>query len=383
MEELDGTQRLVAQTVRQFVDREVIPVASEMEHRDEYPDRLVETMKELGLFGLNIPEEYGGNEVDYTTFAIVFEELARGWMGLAGILGAHLVLCDVLVRFGTDAQKQQYLPRLARGEPRGGICLSEPNAGADLRPSTTAPRGIPISERPRCGSPTVDGRRYSLTGQTIRRFGPHRGISAFVIEKGAPDSLSAASTRWATSLAETHELHFQDFPVPVANLIGGEEEGIQTIDDRPRAERLNVAARGLGVAQRRSKKPSSTQQRHAFGKPIAHRRRFKSSSPTWPQDRGIPPADLPCRRQEDSASSVMSRQAWPNLRHRNGGRGVARAMRILGGNSFSKDFRSSGSTATLRFADWRGTGELQRLIIARGLLERYTTVEINPCAHTS
>ena len=140
MFELDDDQRLVARTVREFVDREVIPVASEMEHRDEYPDALVETMKTLGLFGLNVPEEYGGNEVDYTTFAIVFEELSRGWMGLAGILGTHLVLCDVLAHYGTEDQKQRFLPRLAKGEPRGGICLSEPNAGTDLQAITTTAR---------------------------------------------------------------------------------------------------------------------------------------------------------------------------------------------------------------------------------------------------
>src|SRR5262245_36325759 len=133
-------QQLVARTVREFVDREVIPVASAMEHRDEYPDELVEMMKALGFFGLNVPEEYGGSNVDYTTFAIVFEELARGWMGLSGILGAHLVLCNVLVRYGTDDQKQRYLPRLAKGEPRGGICLSEPNAGTDLQAISTKAR---------------------------------------------------------------------------------------------------------------------------------------------------------------------------------------------------------------------------------------------------
>ena len=113
MFELDEEQQLVARTVREFVDREVIPVASGMEHRDEYPDALVETMKALGLFGLNVPEEYGGSDVDYTTFAIVFEELSRGWMGLAGILGTHLVLCDVLARYGTDGSEAAF-PAAAR-----------------------------------------------------------------------------------------------------------------------------------------------------------------------------------------------------------------------------------------------------------------------------
>src|SRR6476660_2771871 len=135
--QLDEQQELVARTVREFVEREVLPVATELEHRNEYPHTLVETMKRLGLFGLNVPNEYGGNEIDYTTFALVFEELSRGWMGLAGIIGSHSVLCDVLVRFGTDDQKQRFLPRLAKGEPRGGICLSEPGAGTDLQAITT------------------------------------------------------------------------------------------------------------------------------------------------------------------------------------------------------------------------------------------------------
>ena len=130
-------QQLVVQTIREFVERDVAPVASGMEHRGEYPHALVDTMKELGLFGLNVPEEYGGTPVDYTTFAIIFEELSRGWMALAGIIGTHLVLCDVLVRYGTEDQKQRFLPRLANGEPRGGLCLSEPNAGTDLQSIST------------------------------------------------------------------------------------------------------------------------------------------------------------------------------------------------------------------------------------------------------
>src|SRR5258708_17394940 len=117
--DLTEDQRLVQKTVKEVIDREVMPVASAIEHRDEYPEALVETMKEMGLFGLNIPEAYGGSDVDYTTFAIVFEGLSRGWMGLAGILGAHMVLCDVLARFGTEDQKKRFLPRLAKGEPRG------------------------------------------------------------------------------------------------------------------------------------------------------------------------------------------------------------------------------------------------------------------------
>src|SRR5215469_12499461 len=134
-------QRLILRTVREFVDREVIPVASAMEHRGEYPHALADEMARMGLFGLNIPEEYGGSEVDYVTFTRIFTELSRGWLGLAGIIGTHGVLCDVLVRFGTEDQKRRFLPGLASGERRGGICLSEANAGTDLQNiSTTATR---------------------------------------------------------------------------------------------------------------------------------------------------------------------------------------------------------------------------------------------------
>src|SRR5437868_12875146 len=128
-------------TVRQFLEREVVPVASELEHRNEYPTEIVERMKELNLFGSNIPEQYGGLDLSYTVFAMIFEEISRVWMGLAGILGTHCVLADVISRFGTEHQKQQYLPIMATGEKRGAICLSEPHAGTDLQSiRTTAER---------------------------------------------------------------------------------------------------------------------------------------------------------------------------------------------------------------------------------------------------
>src|ERR1700722_9131700 len=133
LSKLTPEQEQIIQTVRTFVEREVIPVATEMEHRDEYPYALVEQMKELGLFGANIPEEYGGLDLDYVTYAMVFEELSRGWMGLAGVMGTHSVMCDVISRFGTDEQKKRFLPRLATGEIRGGLALSESDAGTDVQ----------------------------------------------------------------------------------------------------------------------------------------------------------------------------------------------------------------------------------------------------------
>ena len=379
---VDDDQRLVAQTVREFVDREVIPVATEMEHRDEYPDALVETMKALGLFGLNIPDEYGGNEVDYTTFAIVFEELARGWMGLAGILGAHLVLTDVLARYGTDDQKQRFLPRLAKGDPRGGICLSEPNAGTDLQAITTTAR--------RDGDTYyIDGSKMWVTNgrraqvllvlvKTDPSAQPrHRGISAFVIEKGAPGlTVGRDIDKMGYKTVETCELHFEHFPVPAANLIGGEEgQGFKHVMTGLEAERLNVAARGLGVARAAFEEAIKyAQQRQTFGKPIASHQTIQ-----------IKLADM-ATKIEASRLLIYSAAGKKDRRERcDLEAGMAKlfatetaadvsleAMRILGGNGYSKDFpveRFYRDAPLLLIGG--GSNEIQHLIIARGLLERY------------
>src|SRR5262245_33557080 len=188
---LSREQEQIIRTVRTFVDREVMPVATEMEHRDEYPHALVERMKELGLFGANIPEMYGGLELDYVTYAAVFEELARGWLGLAGVAGTHSVMCDVLTRFGTDEQKNRYLPRLATGEIRGGLALSETDAGTDVqRLRTTAVRKgdhyILNGEK----MWVTNGRRATVFATLVKTDSkaepPFTGMSAFIIEKGHP-----------------------------------------------------------------------------------------------------------------------------------------------------------------------------------------------------
>src|SRR6185436_276437 len=380
--DLTEDQRLVQKTVREFVDRDVMPVASAMEHRDEYPEALVETMKSMGLFGLNVPDAHGGSDVDYTTFAIVFEELSRGWMGLAGILGAHLVLCDVLVRFGTDAQKKQFLPGLARGEPRGGICLSEPGAGTDLqRITTTATR--------RGGSYIVNGSKMWVTNgrraQTLLLLAktdmsatpPYRGISAFVIEKGAPGlTVSRDIDKLGYKGVETCELHFSDFAVPEANLIGGAEgEGFKHVMTGLEAERLNVAARGLGVAQAAFDVAIEyAQERQTFGKPIAEHQTIQ-----------IKLAQMATRieasrllvyaaaRRKDKRERCDVEAGMAKLFATETAHDVAlEAMRILGGNGYSKDFpveRFYRDAPLLMIGG--GTNELQHIIIAKGLLERH------------
>jgi alkylation response protein AidB-like acyl-CoA dehydrogenase len=379
--ELSEHQRMIAQTVRDFVEREVLPVATELERRNEYPHALVETMKQLGLFGLNIPEEYGGTEVDYTAFAMIFEELSRGWMGLAGIIGTHSVLCDVLVHFGTEDQKQRFLPRLAQGEPRGGICLSEPNAGTDLQAITTvARRGGDTYYVTGSKMWVTNGRHGQLflllakTDPTAQP--PHCGMSAFVIEKGEPGlTVGRDIDKMGYKTVETVDLHFDNFPVPAANLIGGVEGlGFKQVMTGLEAERLNVAARGLGVARAAFEEAIKyAQQRQTFGKAIAQ------------QTIQIKLADM-ATKTEASRLLIYSASAKKNRHERcDLEAGMAKlfatetaaevsleAMRIMGGNGFSKDFpveRYYRDAPLLVIGG--GTNELQRIIIARQLLQKY------------
>jgi len=375
-------QQMVAETVRNFVDREVIPVASEMEHRDEYPHALVETMKSQGLFGLNVPDEYGGNEIDYTTFALVFEELSRGWMGLAGIIGSHSVLCDVLVRFGTEDQKRRFLPRLAKGEPRGGICLSEPNAGTDLQAITTTARRNGDTYYVTGSKMWVTNGRYGQIFLLLAKTDPaaepaHRGMSAFVIEKGAPGlTVGRDIEKMGYKTVETVDIHFDNFPVPADNLIGGVEgQGFKQVMTGLEAERLNIAARGLGVARAAFEQAIRyAQQRRTFGKPIAQHQTIQ-----------IKLAEMATKIEASrlliySASAKKDRKERCDLEA-----GMAKlfatetaaevsleAMRIMGGNGFSKDFpveRFYRDAPLLVIGG--GTNELQRLIIARQLLQKY------------
>jgi alkylation response protein AidB-like acyl-CoA dehydrogenase len=380
--DLGDDQRLVVNTIREFVERDVRPVASEMEHRGEYPHALVETMKTLGLFGLNIPEEYGGTPVDYTTFAVIFEELSRGWMALAGIIGTHLVLADVLVRYGTDEQKRRFLPRLAKGEPRGGICLSEPNAGTDLQSISTVARRDGDVYRVTGSKMWVTNGRYAelfllLAKTDPAASPPHRGMSAFVIEKGAPGlTVGRDVDKLGYKTVETTELHFDGFPVPAADLVGGVEGlGFKHVMTGLEAERINVAARGLGLSRAAFDEAIRyAQQRVTFGKPIAQHQAIQ-----------IKLADM-ATKIEASRLLIYSAAAKKDRGERcDVEAGMAKlfatetaaevtleAMRVMGGNGYSKDFvveRLYRDAPLVVIGG--GTNELQRLIIAKGLLERY------------
>jgi alkylation response protein AidB-like acyl-CoA dehydrogenase len=379
---LTEEQDLIVRTVRQFVEKEVIPVASAMEHRDEYPHALVAQMKEMGLFGLNIPEEYGGAGVDTTTFAMIFEEISRGWLGLAGVIGSNSVMCDVVAHFGTEEQKRRFLPGMATGEKRGGICLTESNAGTDLQNiSTTATRDGDVY-RVNGSKMWITNARHGNTFLLLAKTDPgsqpaHRGMSAFVIEKGAPGmNVSRDIEKLGYKGVETCELHFSDFPVPVENLIGGAEgQGFKQVMTGLEAERLNVAARGLGIARAAFEEAIRyAQRRTTFGKPIAEYQTIQNKladmathieasrlliySACEKRDRGER-CDLEAGMAKLFATETAAEVAFE-------------AMRILGANGYSKDFpveRYYRDAPLVVIGG--GTNELQRLIIARNLLKKY------------
>jgi alkylation response protein AidB-like acyl-CoA dehydrogenase len=379
---LTSEQQLIIHTVRQFCEREVIPVASELEHRNEYPHQLVKQMQKIGLFGLNVPEQYGGGDVDFTTFAMVFEELSRAWLGLAGVIGTHSVLCDVLNLFGTTEQKQKFLPGLASGERRGGICLSETNAGTDLQNISTVAIREGDVYRVNGSKMWITNGRFGNTFLLIAKTNPqakpaHKGMSAFVIEKGAPGlTVSRDIDKLGYKSVETCELHFQDFPVPAENLIGGVEgEGFKQVMTGLEAERLNVAARGLGIARAAFEEAIRySQQRSTFGKPICEHQsiqikladmatkieasRLLIYSAAEKRDRGER-CDLEAGMAKLFATETAAEVSFE-------------AMRILGGNGYSKDFpveRYYRDAPLVVIGG--GTNELQRLIIARRLIEKY------------
>jgi alkylation response protein AidB-like acyl-CoA dehydrogenase len=382
MRALSEEEQLMLEAVRRFLEREVAPVASALEHRNEYPAALVLRMKELGLFGANVPQEYGGLGLTTTLYAMIFEEIARVWMGLAGVLGTHSVLCDVLVRFGTPEQKRRFLPGLARGERRGGICLSEPEAGTDLQAiHTTATR---------CGDcylingskMWVTNGRYADTFLLLARTDPkadppHRGMSAFVIEKGGAGlTVSRDIEKLGYRSVDTCELLFEDFRVPAGNLIGGREgEGFKQVMAGLEAERINVAARGLGVAKAAFEEAIKySQRRRAFGRPICEHQSIQ-----------IKLADMATKIEAARLLVYWAAEKKDRFERCDLEAGMAKlfatetaqecsleAMRILGGNGYAKDFpveRYYRDAPLLIIGG--GTNELQRLIIARRLLEKY------------
>jgi alkylation response protein AidB-like acyl-CoA dehydrogenase len=375
-------QREIVGMVRDFVDREIIPVAHDLEHDDTYPETIVVQMKRLGFFGFAVPEEYGGAGLDYATYAMVCEEIARGWMSITGIINTHFIVSFLLEKFGTDEQKQRFLPRMATGEFHGGFSMSEPNCGSDVQAIQT--RAVRDD-----GDYVINGTKmwatngaHSTVVATLVKTDPdatppHRGMSCILAEKQYPGfTASRHIEKLGYRGVETTELVFDNNHQPVTNLLGGVEgQGFKQMMAAIEVGRVNVAARGVGVAQRAFELSIEyAQQRHAFGVPIAEHQaiqikladmatkiqaaRLLTNFAARRKDAGER-ADIECGMAKLFATETCFEV-------------VSEAMRVHGGYGFSKEYeveRLYRDAPLLIIGE--GTNEIQRIIIAKGLLERY------------
>lgn len=274
---LSEEQSAFKDVMRDFVEKEIKPVANKYEKEGIYPTEIVATMAKMGLFGMTVPEEYGGLDMDMVSFSIVFEEIARGWMGVAGILGSHSLACWIIAHHGTQEQKNKYLPDLATGKRRSGIGLTEPDAGTDLQGiRTTAKR---------------DGDYYILNGSktwiTNARFADplpvlvktdntttpaHKGMSVILVEAGTSGfEVSRDIGKLGYKGPESCEVVLNNVRVPVSNLLGGVEgRGMQQVLSGLETGRLNIAARSVGIAQAAYEAALNySKERKAFGQPIS------------------------------------------------------------------------------------------------------------------
>ena len=275
--ELSDDQQLFRQVVRDFVDTHIRPVARDSEHANRYPDEIVEVMKQMGLFGMLIPAEYGGQALDVVSMSLVFEEISKSWMGVAGILGSHTLACFMIAKHGTEEQKERYLPELATGTRRTGIGLTEPGAGSDLQGITTRAWRDGDDYIVRGTKMWITNARHANPLPVLVKTDPdatpaHRGMSILLIEQGSPGfAVSRDLGKLGYKGPETCEVVLDDVRVPAANLLGGQEgRGMQQALSALETGRINIAARAVGIAEASLHDALEyAKQRYAFGQPIA------------------------------------------------------------------------------------------------------------------
>ena len=371
----------IVNMVRDFVRRDVLPIADEHDQKDIVPLDLIEKMKGMGLFGITVPEEWGGMGLDYTTFAMIFEEISKGWMSVGGIIGTHHIMTYVIANFGTEEQKSTFLPAMARGQMRGGLALTEPDAGSDVQSLSL--------------DATKDGEEYVLNGTkmfitngrhgdtfaVLARTDPnaspkHRGLSCFIAEKGPGFEVGRDLDKLGYRGLDTCELIFKDYRVAADRLVGGEEgHGFQQVMSGLETGRINVAARSVGVATAAFEASIKyAQQRETFGKPISQHQaiqikladmatkieaaRLLTYQAAEKKDRGER-VDLEAGMAKLFASEICAEV-------------TLEAMRIHGGVGYIKDLpieRYYRDAPLMIIGE--GTNEIQRLLIARQLLQRY------------
>jgi len=372
----------VLDLVKDFCKKEIAPVASKLEHADEYPHEIVAKMKELGFFGLTIPEEYGGFGLDYVTYALVIEEITRHWMSVAGIMNSHLIMAYIVEKYGTEEQKQKFLPKFATGEWRGGLALSEAEAGTDVQNMSTKAEKIGDHYVVNGSKMWITNARYGntfiLAVKTDTKTQPrYKGISLLLIQKGGEGfEVQRDIDKLGYKGVKTCEITFENFRVPVDQLIGGEEgKGFKQVLGGLELGRVNVAARGVGLARASFEDSIKyAQERKTFGVPICEHQAIQ-----------LKLGEMGTKLE---AARLLTLNAATKLQ--NGERcdleaGMAKlfatevgfelsgeAMRIHGGYGYTKEFnveRYYRDSPLMLIGE--GTNEMQKIIISKGLVQKY------------
>ena len=390
-DDITEEQRDILAMVRQFVDEQILPHVEHYDANDEFPAPIVEQMAELGLFGVTIPEEYGGMGLDLTTYALIVEELSRGWISISGVVNTHFIGSYLLMKFGTEAQRERLLPRMATGEVRAAFSLSEPELGSDVQAIKTSARKREDGDWEISGQKmwVTNGLRSGVVFVLVRTDReadpPYKGMTCFVCEKepGAAESpgllVPPQIRKMGYKGVESTELIFDGYRCPADMVLGGEEaglgQGFVQMMDALEVGRVNVAARGVGIAQRALELGLRyAQERRAFGKPIAQHQaiQFKLADMATK----VEAARLLTRkaaRLKDAGARADLEAGMAKLFASEAGKEVVEdAFRIHGGYGYSKEYeveRLYRDAPLLLIGE--GTSEIQRMVIGKKLLQRH------------
>ena len=381
MQQDDNQESLILDSVERFLAQEVKPHAQRLEHDDIYPTEIVEKMKEMGLFGCLIAPEYGGLGLSTVTYAKIIERISTVWMSVAGIINSHLIMAMCLQRNGTDDQKAYWLPKFATGELRGGIALTEPDCGTDPQAIRTGAKlagdHYVVNGTKMWISNGIEGNCFALLVKTDPTTSPrHLGMSLLIAQKGEGFSVSRKLEKLGYKGIDSAELVFNDYKVAKDRLIGGiEGKGLQMILNGLELGRINVAARGVGLAQAAlDESVRYSQTRKTFGKPICEHQAIQ-----------LKLGDMATRTEAARLLTITAAQAYDGGRRCDMEAGMAKlfateaaiensleAMRIHGGYGYSKEYiveRLYRDAPLLVIGE--GTNEMQRIIIAKQLIERH------------
>jgi len=382
-------QTEIISTVRQFVDKEIIPNAHDLEHADTYPQAIVDQMRAMGLFGLMIPAEYGGLGESLLTYALCVEELARGWMSISGVINTHFIVAYLIRQHGTDEQKQRFLPRMVTGETRGAFSMSEPEVGSDVAAIRT--RAIRNDD----GTYTIDGAKMWLTNgasstlvATLVRTDegadkPHRNLTAFLVEK--PSGFGEVTTgltipgkldKLGYKGIDTTELIFDGYLAAADDVLGGAPgRGFAQMMDGIEIGRVNVAARACGVAVRAFELAVRyAQQRSTFGKPIAEHQAiaFQLAEMATKVEAAHLMMVNAARLKDSGARNDLGAGMAKYLASEFCSEVVQSSFRIHGGYGYSKEYEIERLMRDAPFLlIGEGTSEIQKTIISKRLLDDY------------